>query len=172
MRHPVILGMVVLELLLLLRDRHLHVSTHVSDMVHNLPLPTLLLHSVPEVSVGQIESGQYRVRDARAYREFEVSHIAGATWVGHDDFDLAQLAGIATHAPVVVYSSVGYRSARIAVRLLRQEYTHVANIYGGIFQLASTGHPVVTGDETEPEQIHAYSKFRGTWLKRETPIHH
>jgi Rhodanese-like domain len=118
----------------LLWDRHLHVSTHVSDMAQNLPLSTLLPHDVPEVSVGQIESGQYRVRDTHASREFEVSHIAGATWVGYDDVDLAQLAGITTHAPVVVYCSVEYRSVRIAVRLLRQEYTDVANIYGGIFQ--------------------------------------
>jgi rhodanese-related sulfurtransferase len=63
-----------------------------------------------------------------------VIHIAEATWVGYDDFDLARLAGIASHVLVAVYCSVGYRSARIAERLLRQEYTHVANIYGGIFQ--------------------------------------
>jgi len=30
----------------------------------------------------------------------------------------------------------------------------------------------VTRDETEPEQIHAYLKFRGIWLKRETLIYH
>jgi hypothetical protein len=30
----------------------------------------------------------------------------------------------------------------------------------------------VTGDETEPEQIQAYLKFQGIWLKRETPIYH
>jgi len=63
-----------------------------------------------------------------------VIHIAGATWVGYDDFDLARLAGIASHALVAVYCSVGYRSTRIAARLLRQKYTHVANIYVGIFQ--------------------------------------
>ncbi|MGZ8374501.1 MAG: rhodanese-like domain-containing protein [Nitrospira sp.] len=82
----------------------------------------------------QCESGQCRVLDAPAYREFAVIHTAGATWVGYDDFDLARLAVIASHAPVAVYCSVGYRSARIVERLLRQEYTHVANIYGGIFQ--------------------------------------
>jgi rhodanese-related sulfurtransferase len=63
-----------------------------------------------------------------------VIHVAGATWVGHDDFDLARLTRIASHALVAVYCSMGYRSAHIAERLLRQEYTHVANIYGGIFQ--------------------------------------
>jgi rhodanese-related sulfurtransferase len=63
-----------------------------------------------------------------------VIHIAGATWVGHDDFDLARLAGIASHVLVAVYCSVGYCGARIAEQLLWQEYTHVANIYIGIFQ--------------------------------------
>jgi hypothetical protein len=70
----------------------------VSDTAYDLLLSTLLSHSVPEVSVDQVESGQYRLLDARAYREFEVSHIAGATWVGYDDFDLARLVElIRTH---------------------------------------------------------------------------
>ncbi|MFZ3013496.1 MAG: hypothetical protein WA045_07300 [Nitrospira sp.] len=88
MRYPIILGMVVLGVLLFLWERHRHAPAHVSNTAYDLLLSTLLSHSVPEVSVEQIESGQYRVLDARAYREFEVSHIAGTTWVGYDDFDL------------------------------------------------------------------------------------
>lgn len=171
MRYPMILGMAVLGVLLFLWGRHLHAPTHVSNTAYDLLLSTLLSHSVPEVSVEQIESGQYRLLDARAYREFEVSHIAGATWVGYDDFDLARLAGIERQTPVAVYCSVGYRSEHVAERLLRQGYTHVVNVYGGIFQWVNTRHPVVTGDETETEQIHAYSKFWGIWLTRGEPIY-
>ncbi len=110
-------GLVVLGVLLFLWGRHLHAPTHVSDTAYDLLLSSLLSHSVPEVSVDQIESGQYRLLDARAYREFEVSHIAGATWVGYDDFDLARLAGIEHQTPLAVYCSVGYRSERIAEQL-------------------------------------------------------
>ena len=171
MRYPIILGMVVLGVLLFLWGRHLHAPTHVSDTAHDLLLSTLLSHSVPEVSVDQIESGQYHLLDARAYREFEVSHIAGATWVGYDDFDLARLAGIATHALVAVYCSVGYRSERIVERLLQQGYITVVNVYGGIFQWVNTKHPVVTQNGAETERIHAYSKSWGVWLKRGEPIY-
>lgn len=171
MRYPTISGLVVLGVLLFLWGHHLHAPTHVSDTAYDLLLSALLSHSVPEVSVDQIESGQYRVLDTRAYREFEVSHIAGATWVGYDDFDLARLAGIATHAPVAVYCSVGYRSERIAERLLQQGYTHVVNVYGGIFQWVNTGHPVVTQNGAETERIHAYSKLWGVWLTRGEPIY-
>ncbi len=171
MRYPIILGMVVLGVLLFLWGRHRHAPTHVSDTAYDLLLSTLLSHSVPEVSVDQIESGQYRVLDARAYREFEVSHIAGATWVGYDNFDLARLAGIATHAPVAVYCSVGYRSERIVERLLQQGYTNVVNVYGGIFEWVNTGRPVVAENGTQTEQIHAYSTSWAIWLKRGEPVY-
>jgi rhodanese-related sulfurtransferase len=166
MRYPMILGIVALGLLLFMWGRHLQAPTHVSDTAYDLVLSTLLSHSVPEVSVDQIESGQYRLLDARAYREYEVSHIEGATWVGYDDFDIARLDGIAKQAPVAVYCSVGYRSERIAERLLQQGYTNVVNVYGGIFQWVNTRHPVVTENGAETEQIHAYSKSWGIWLKR------
>ena len=129
-----------------------------SDTAYDLLLSTLLSHSVPEVSAATIVSGQYRLLDARAYREFEVSHIAGATWVGYDDFNMDRLAGIAKQIPVAVYCSAGYRSERIAEQLLQQGYTHVVNVYGGIFQWVNTRHPVVTEDGAETDAIHAYSK--------------
>lgn len=91
--------------------------------------------------------------------------------MGYDDFNMDRLAGIETQAPVAVYCSVGYRSERIAERLLQQEYTNVVNVYGGIFQWVNTRHPVVTENGAETEQIHAYSKSWGVWLKRGAPIY-
>jgi rhodanese-related sulfurtransferase len=171
MRYPMILGLVVLGLLLFLWGRHLRAPTHVSDTAYDLLLSTLLSHSVPEVSAATIVSGQYRLLDARAYREFEVSHIAGATWVGYDDFNMDRLAGIAKQIPVAVYCSVGYRSERIAEKLRQQGYTNVVNVYGGIFEWVNRGHSVVTGGGAETEVVHAYSKFWGIWLKRGAPIY-
>ena len=103
MRYPIILGMVVLGVLLFLWERHRHAPTHVSGTVYDLLLSTLLSHSVPEVSVDQIQQ-QYVLMPV--YRGGE--YIAGATWWLHD-FRSARLVGIDTHAPVV-YCSVGYRS--------------------------------------------------------------
>ncbi|OQW31279.1 MAG: hypothetical protein A4E20_14700 [Nitrospira sp. SG-bin2] len=134
-------------------------------------LSTLLSHSVPAVSVDRIASEHFHVLDAREYREFEVSHIEGATWVGYDDFDIGRLAGINNEATIAVYCSVGYRSERIAKQLHQQGYAHVVNVYGGIFEWVNTGHPVVTGDGTETETVHAYSKLWSIWLTRGTQVY-
>jgi hypothetical protein len=120
---------------------------HVSDMAYNLLLSILLSHNVPEASVDQMESGQYRIRDTRAYRESEVSHIAGATWVGYDDFDLARLAGIATHVAVAVYwgtavhvlpNNCSGKNTPIqgiaSMTPIHVQSNSVANVHGGIFQ--------------------------------------
>ena len=95
---------------------------HMRDKAYDLLLSTLLSHNVPEVSIDRIASGSFRVLDARAYREFGVSHIEGATWVGYDDFDIGRLAGINKQATVAVYCSVGYRSERIAENYISRLY--------------------------------------------------
>ena len=171
MRYLVIPGSIVLALLLFLWGRNLQAPIHVQDKTYDLLLSTLLSHSVPAVSVDRIASEHFHILDARAYREFEVSHIEGATWVGYDDFDIGRLAGINKEATIAVYCSVGYRSERIAKQLHQQGYAHVVNVYGGIFEWVNTGHPVVTGDGTETETVHAYSKLWGIWLTRGTQVY-
>lgn len=118
--------------------------THVSDTAYDLLLAT---------------SGHFHILDTRSYREFDVSHIQGATWVGYDDFDVVRLAGIERQDPLAVYCSVGYRSERIAETLRRQGYTNLVNVYGGTFEWVNSGHPIVTGHATETNKIHAYSVF-------------
>lgn len=166
MRNLAVLGSIVLALSLFLWERHLQASAHVSSKDYDLLLSTLLSHSVPEVSVERIASESFHILDARTYREFSVSHIEGATWVGHEDFDLGRVAGIDKQASVAVYCSVGYRSEHIAEKLRQHGYTQVVNVYGGIFEWVNTAHPVVTGDDTKTDAVHAYSKSWGIWLKR------
>lgn len=166
MRYPMFIGLILLVVLLFLWGRRLHAPIHVSDQVYDLLLAMLLSHSVPEVSIEKLASEPFRVLDARSYREFEVSHIQGATWVGYDDFDVARLAGIERQDSVAVYCSVGYRSERIAEKLREQGYTNVVNVYGGIFEWVNTGHSVVTGLGTETDKVHAYSAYWGVWLTR------
>ena len=166
-----ILGLVLLGLLLFLWGRNLQAPIHVSNRAYDLLLSTLLSQRVPVVSVDRLESEHFRLLDAREYREFEVSHIGGATWVGYEDFTVDRLAGIDKQTPVAVYCSVGYRSERIAKRLRQQEYTNVVNVYGGIFEWVNTKRPIVTAGGAETEKIHAYSKFWGIWLKRGARIY-
>jgi rhodanese-related sulfurtransferase len=160
------IGLVVLGVILFLWGRNLQAPTHVSDKAYDLLLSTLLSHSVPEISVDRLASGHFHVLDARSYREFQVSHVPEATWVGYEEFSLDRLAGIDKQDPVAVYCSVGYRSERIAEELHRQGYTNVVNVYGGIFDWINRGNPVVTDDGAETASIHAYSKLWGIWLTR------
>jgi rhodanese-related sulfurtransferase len=172
MRYPVIIGLILLMVLLFILGRHLQAPIHVSDKIYDLLLGTLLSHSVPEVSIDQLASGHFRVLDARSYQEFDVSHIQGATWVGYEEFDVARLAGIEKQAPLAVYCSVGYRSERLAETLRQYGYINVVNVYGGIFEWVNTGHPIVTGQATETDKVHAYSTFWGVWLKRGERVYH
>lgn len=171
MRQYIVLALVLLVVLLFLWERTLQAPIHVSDKVYDLFLATLLSHRVQEVSVERLDKSRYHILDARSYREFEVSHIPEATWVGYEEFSLDRLAGIDNQTPVAVYCSVGYRSERIAEQLQRQGYANVVNVYGGIFEWVNTKRPVVTDDGTETDKIHGYSKFWGFWLKRGTLIY-
>lgn len=157
---------IALALVLVLWIRNIQAPTHVSDKAYDLLLSTLLSHSVPEISVDGLASAHFHILDARSPREFAVSHIPGATWVGDDEFSVDRLASIDLQAPIAVYCSVGYRSERIAVQLHRRGYPNVVNVYGGIFEWINMGHPVVTSDGTETDAIHAYSKLWGIWLTR------
>ena len=114
MQYLLMIGLVGLAIVLFIGGRNVQAPMHVSDKAYDLLLSTLLSHSVPEISVTRLASGPFQILDARSSREFEVSHIPGATWVGYEDFLLDRLAGIDIHKPVSVYCSVGYRSEQIA----------------------------------------------------------
>ena len=125
---------------------------------------TLLSHSVAEVKVSDVQLSGVIVLDAREQKEFDVSHLPRAQWVGYDDFDLSRVALIPKDAPVMVYCSVGYRSEKIAERLIKAGFTHVTNLYGGIFAWSNAGHQVVDSTDLATNRIHGYSRTWGIWL--------
>ncbi|MEP0548867.1 MAG: rhodanese-like domain-containing protein [Rhodothermales bacterium] len=108
--------------------------------------------------------------DARESEEYAVSHLPGALRVDPDasaealaaalpgDFDPAR--------PVVVYCSVGYRSARIADRLETAGARDVRNLDGSIFKWANEGRPVVRDGATVRE-VHPYDATWGRLLNRD-----
>lgn len=130
-------------------------------------LKTLLSHTVPEIDVATAAEADNSTLflDARERNEYDVSHIQGALWVGYDDFDMARLAGVPKETPLVVYCSVGYRSEKISERLLAAGYTNVANLYGGVFEWKNQDHPVVDPQGQPTEEVHAFNRTWGIWLK-------
>ena len=134
-------------------------------------LKGLLSHTVPEVGVQEVSDLDKNVvfLDAREKKEFNVSHIKNAIWVGYDDFD--RLKAIAKDKRIVVYCSVGYRSEKIAEKLIKNGYQDVSNLYGSIFEWVNQGKLVYDSNGKETKKVHAYNKNWGQWLTKGEKIY-
>jgi len=128
-------------------------------------LQGLLSHSVPEVSVSEVEKmTDVVLLDARTDEEYQVSHIKGARWIGGSDFKVNLLADLPKNKAIVVYCSVGYRSEKITKKLQKEGYTNVSNFYGGIFSWKNEGGTVVNPQNQVTEKVHTYNKKWSQWL--------
>ncbi len=139
----------------------------VTNRAYGLMLRTLYKGTVPTVSVADLHKNpKVILLDTRARREFEVSHLPGAQWVGFDEFDLKRVAAVPRDSPIVVYCSVGYRSERIGEKLLAAGFTHVRNLYGSIFEWVNQGYPLVDSAGKPTNRIHAYNRAWGVWVDK------
>jgi len=103
--------------------------------------------------------------DARAPEEFAVSHLLGARNAPTEDGALAALEGAPKDTPIVVYCSIGYRSAVLTRQLAARGYTEVRNLEGSIFEWANRGYPVYL-DEEQVECVHPFDAEWGRLLER------
>lgn len=103
--------------------------------------------------------------DVRSEEEFAVSHLRGAvrTEPGLRRFDSPS---IPSDTPVVVYCSVGYRSAAIVDALRASGVMNVRNLRGGIFAWANEGRPVFRNGEPA-STVHPYDRLWGFLLHKE-----
>ncbi len=152
--------------------KNINAQTHVESKSFDLMLSTLLSHSAKEVGVADVADDSLSVfLDSREKKEFEVSHIKNAIWVGYEDFDISRLQNIARDEKIIVYCSVGYRSEKIAEKLLASGYTNVVNLYGGIFEWINQDKLVVDQTGNSTELVHAYSKKWGIWLNEGVKVY-
>lgn len=103
------------------------------------------------------------VLDARSEAEYAVSHLKEAEHIDPYHPNLGVLAGVSKDMPIVVYCSVGYRSARIAERLGQAGFSRVYNLEGSIFQWANVGRPVFK-DNRPTTFVHPYNALWGRLL--------
>lgn len=99
--------------------------------------------------------------DARTLPEFAVSHLESAQLIDSSSLDPAILNTLPKDAPIVVYCSVGYRSAKLAQQLQQQGFTCVFNLEGSIFQWANEDRPVYQAGQLT-SFVHPYND---TWGK-------
>jgi rhodanese-related sulfurtransferase len=133
-------------------------------------LRTIYRNTVPTVPAADLarelqQAAPPLLLDTRTPAEFRVSHLAGAQFVDFDSVPTAQFIGLNREQPVVVYCSVGLRSERLGERLHVLGFRHVRNLYGGLFEWVNEGHPVVNATGATAD-VHPYSTFWGSWLRR------
>lgn len=133
----------------------------------------MTVRKLPEVNwIGRAELARWRqdsgrtqpvVLDARTPDEYAVSHLAGAVRIDPYRPLLRPLRGFPKDTLILVYSSVGYRGARVARWLEGQGYTQVNNLDGGLFRWANEGRPIFRKDRPTME-VHPYDPNWGLLL--------
>lgn len=129
-------------------------------------LHTLVPAQAPFVSVADAAQCKEAIfLDAREEGEYAVSHIHTAIHVGYKKFSLTALNNVPKNQKIIVYCSVGWRSAHIAQQLMAAGFTQVYNLYGGIFEWANLSQPLYQ-QHTVTNALHVYSKAWGVWVAK------
>ena len=109
------------------------------------------------------------VLDVREPGEYAVSHIPGAVRMDPQASGEAVIAALDSLPPgrdVVVYCSVGYRSAETARKMQEAGARRVFNLEGSAFRWASEGRPL-EGTEGARGLVHPYNDVWGRLLAPE-----
>jgi rhodanese-related sulfurtransferase len=111
--------------------------------------------------LGDLGQPQPRLLDARTASEFAISHIKGAVQIDPYRPSLHSLRGTPQSGAIVVYSSAGYRGARVGRWLANAGYTSVVNLNGGLFKWANEGRSLVKEENRPTALVHPYDERWG-----------
>jgi 3-mercaptopyruvate sulfurtransferase SseA len=76
------------------------------------------------------------------------------------------MSSIPKDTEIIVYCSVGFRSGSVAKKLIKNGYTNVLNLYGGLFEWSNQELPLVDNDGKPTLKIHTYNKKWGKWVEK------
>lgn len=113
-----------------------------------------------------LNQAQPVVLDARTAPEFELSHLKGATQIDPYNPSLKVLQGLPRDTALVVYSSAGYRGARVASWLGKAGYSKALNLSGGLFQWANEGRPLFREENRPTAVVHPYDRRWGLLVEK------
>ncbi|HZA99312.1 MAG TPA: rhodanese-like domain-containing protein [Gemmatimonadales bacterium] len=99
--------------------------------------------------------------DARTEQEYRISHLKGALPIDPYRPSLNSLRGVPQDSAIVVYSSAGYRGARVASWLAKSGYTTVVNLAGGLFKWANEDRPLFRDLNRPTAMVHPYDQRWG-----------
>ncbi|MEO6220916.1 MAG: rhodanese-like domain-containing protein [Ginsengibacter sp.] len=134
---------------------------------------TLQSSKVPKINAEDAaqHQGSYIFLDAREKEEYDVSHVQHSIYIGDQDFNIHKLSQISKKANIIVYCAVGVRSDKIAQQIIDAGYSHVQNMFGGIFEWINTGHAVYDNTGNSTKSIHAYSGFWGMFVNSDHKVY-
>lgn len=101
--------------------------------------------------------------DARSKAEYNISHLLQAKRIEPYHPNLEAIAS-GKDVPILVYCSVGYRSASVAEQLAQVGFSDVYNLEGSIFQWVNEGRPIYQ-NECPTTLVHPYNARWGQLLK-------
>lgn len=112
------------------------------------------------------DTTQPLILDVRSDDEFAVSHLPGARHAPDIEAALSAIDG--WDGPIVVYCSVGYRSAKLAAELHERGHDRIRNLEGSIFRWANERRPLVDA-EGATTFVHPYGS---PWSRLLEAQHH
>ena len=123
--------------------------------------------TVPTMGVEALknETEPIYILDAREKKEYEISHIPNAKFIGYNKLNKTVLKDIPKDAKVVLYCSIGYRSEKIGEKIRKKGFTNVHNLYGSIFEWVNQGYPVVDKNGQPTKKVHTYNKDWSQWVE-------
>lgn len=115
--------------------------------------------------MGDSGANELVLLDVRNPEEQALSHLRGARVLDAGSPNIGALS-IPKDAKVVVYCSIGYRSAAIIEDLERAGVQHVYNLEGGLFDWANEDRPIYRGEE-RVEEVHPFNRLWGMLLRKD-----
>lgn len=128
--------------------------------------PSVRWISTDELARWQSDTGQPQpvLLDARTAPEFAISHLDRAVPIDPYRPSLRSLGKAPKTEAIVVYSSAGYRGARVVEFLRRAGYTSTVNLSGGLFKWVNEGRPIFRAEGRPAALVHPYDRRWGMLL--------
>ena len=125
--------------------------------------PDVRQMSVPDLQKRLVQGESMVLLDVRSPEEFAVSQLKGGVSVPTEKALSKQVDTLQKDMLIVVYCSVGLRSAVTAQALQKRGFRNVFNLEGSLFEWANTGLPVYRG-EMKVDRVHPFDRKWGELL--------
>ena len=125
--------------------------------------PDVRQMSVPDLQKRLVQGESMVLLDVRSPEEFAVSQLKGGVSVPTEKALSKQVDTLQKDTLIVVYCSVGLRSAVTAQALQKRGFRNVFNLEGSLFEWANTGLPVYRGD-MKVDRVHPFDRKWGELL--------